>query len=161
MILHTNRLTLIACTTESERELDGSHYPIRPHMQKHISQLEKDSELIGWGPWLMKDKFTGGIIGDMGFKGKPGASNQVEIGYGIKERYWNQGYATEGVKALIEWAFHRGVDTITAECFVDNAASIRVLEKVKMVQVGQENDLLKWKFHRPTASFVIFNRKKE
>ena len=54
----------------------------------------------------------------------------IICGYGISEAYQNNGYATEAVKAVLEWAFsHPEVIAIEAETESENAASIRVLEK--------------------------------
>ena len=53
-----------------------------------------------------------------------------EIGYNIGRKYWNNGYATEAIKAVIDYLFELDMfDTITAQCFEYNLASSRVLEK--------------------------------
>ena len=44
-----------------------------------------------------------------------------------------RGYASEAVAAVVDHSFRRlGVRRITAGCFADNAASVRILEKVGM-----------------------------
>lgn len=54
----------------------------------------------------------------MDLKGNQTRIETVEIGYGFIEKYWNQGYATEAVKELFDWAFKTGeVETIIAEHF--------------------------------------------
>lgn len=53
-----------------------------------------------------------------------------EIGYWLGVGYWNRGYATEAVTAATEFAFSfLNLERITALCFAENAASLRVLEK--------------------------------
>ena len=53
-----------------------------------------------------------------------------EIGYNIGRKYWNNGYATEAIKAVIDYLFKLNIfDTIVAQCFEYNLASSRVLEK--------------------------------
>ncbi len=55
----------------------------------------------------------------------------MELGYRLHRRYWGQGLATEGAKALIEWGFtERGVRRVFATAMTVNHASRRVLEKV-------------------------------
>jgi RimJ/RimL family protein N-acetyltransferase len=54
----------------------------------------------------------------------------AEIGYRLHRAAWGKGYATEGVRALIEAAFNTlGFDRVRAETMTVNQASRRVLEK--------------------------------
>ena len=80
--------------------------------------------------WNMQlDDGTGRIVGDLSFKGL-NSNGMVEIGYGIKKEYEGQGYMTEAVTAMVEWANQQiGVIYIEAETEPDNKASQRVLEK--------------------------------
>lgn len=53
----------------------------------------------------------------------------IDIGYCIHQLYWRQGYATECLKMIIEWAQTQNFTTITAEVAKDNIASCKLLEK--------------------------------
>jgi RimJ/RimL family protein N-acetyltransferase len=67
--------------------------------------------------------------------GQPGMPRRTvaDIGYIFDPAYSGHGYATEAVAAMVELAFDRlGIRRITAGCFADNLASVRVLEKVGM-----------------------------
>jgi RimJ/RimL family protein N-acetyltransferase len=67
--------------------------------------------------------------------GQPGMPRRTEalLGYIFDPAYAGQGFATEAVTAVVAYAFdHLGVRRITAGCFADNLASVRVLEKVGM-----------------------------
>ncbi len=78
--------------------------------------------------WMIELK-NGTHIGELCFKGLS-ANGVTEIGYGISEKYQNNGYATEAVKAVLEWAFaHPEVTAVEAETDSANTASKRVLEK--------------------------------
>lgn len=75
-------------------------------------------------------------VGDLSFKGLK-EDGSVEIGYGFNEAYWNKGYATEAVKAIVNWALKQpGVKIVEAEAESNNIASIRVLEKNNFVSTG-------------------------
>jgi ribosomal-protein-alanine N-acetyltransferase len=98
-------------------------------------------------------------IGTMGFRVPDpkiwvGAPEQeplvMELGYGLLPQFWNQGYATEMGRAVVQWAFaERGVSLIVAGCAWDNAASARVLEKVGFLRTGQNGEFLQWGMARP------------
>lgn len=78
--------------------------------------------------WMIELK-DGTHIGELCFKGLD-SNGIAEIGYGISEKYQNNGYASEVVKAVLEWAFNNSnVTAIEAETDYKNAASKRVLEK--------------------------------
>ncbi|SFA87288.1 MULTISPECIES: GNAT family N-acetyltransferase [unclassified Bacillus (in: firmicutes)] len=90
MELLTDRLRLIPFTEETVNEyLHGEE--IGPHIQMFVKELKYDPSLLGWGVWLVLDKKTKTVLGDIGFKGKPDAENQVEVGYGIRSFAQNNG----------------------------------------------------------------------
>ena len=67
------------------------------------------------------------LIGVCGVEPREGGA---EIGYWLGAPYWGQGYATEAVRALIDFAFDDlDHDALQAGARVTNPASRRVLEK--------------------------------
>ena len=64
------------------------------------------------------------------------ADDQIaEIGYSIVQKHWNQGLATESVRAVIDWAFETlNLVKVYARTEVWNVGSWRVLENVGMTQ---------------------------
>ncbi len=58
---------------------------------------------------------------------------QAELGWCLHPAYAGQGLATEAVEALIEICFDRlKLRRVTANCFADNVASWRLMERVGM-----------------------------
>ena len=58
----------------------------------------------------------------------------AEIGYRLRQAAWGKGYATEGVRALIEAAFNTlGFARVRAETMTVNQASRHVMEKAGLV----------------------------
>ena len=71
------------------------------------------------------------------FRSAPDAA--LEIGYWIGKPYWGQGLATEAAKAVIQEARDTlGVKALLAGAFVDNPASLRVLDKLGFQPTGEE-----------------------
>ncbi len=69
----------------------------------------------------------GDLIGVCGVEPRESAP---EIGYWLGAPYWGCGYATEAVRAIIDYAFGAlGHEVLHAGARVSNAASRRVLEK--------------------------------
>jgi RimJ/RimL family protein N-acetyltransferase len=68
------------------------------------------------------------IVGACGFDLRGGSA--PEIGYWLGAPFWGNGYATEAVRALVDYAFTTGAhDELHAGARVSNPASRRVLEK--------------------------------
>jgi [ribosomal protein S5]-alanine N-acetyltransferase len=64
-------------------------------------------------------------------------NRRAEIGYGIAPAHWRQGYMSEAVSALIQFAFGK-LDLIRLEADIDprNLASAKSLEKLGFVREG-------------------------
>jgi [ribosomal protein S5]-alanine N-acetyltransferase len=85
------------------------------------------------------------LIGETGFHGPPDGSGTVEVGYSIVPAYRGRGFASEATRALIRHALARpDIRRVTAECFEDNVASLRVLEKLGMRRVGSAGGTLRF-----------------
>lgn len=89
----------------------------------------------------MVERSSGLVVGGVGFFGPP-ADGSVEIGYGVVPSRRSRGYATEGVHAMIEFAFRQdGVQSVRAGVELSNPASVRVLEKAGMTLLRRTADL--------------------
>lgn len=75
-------------------------------------------------------KETGELIGDTGVNEVDGKPDEVEIGYVISREHSGNGYATELVKAMTEFAAATfGIKALYGRVMHGNIASVRVLEK--------------------------------
>ena len=93
----------------------------------------KDEYTFNW-IIVLKDKFP---IGSITVIRKDLNNRTCEIGYNIGSKFWNNGYATEAIKAVIDYLFSLDLfDTITGQCFEYNIASSRVLEKNGFTKEG-------------------------
>lgn len=77
------------------------------------------------------------IIGTCGFNSIYFENLKAEIGYDIAKAYWGMGYAPEGIRALLYYAFQNlGLNRIEAKVEPDNVNSIRVLQKLHFTFEG-------------------------
>jgi ribosomal-protein-alanine N-acetyltransferase len=85
------------------------------------------------------EKETGEFVGQaglfhIGFNIK---QPDVELAYRLHTKYWNQGYATELAKALIEYGFNQlSLPKVIAAVRPENERSRRVMEKAGMSYIG-------------------------
>ena len=63
--------------------------------------------------------------------------NSTEIGYAIGRKYWNKGYVTEALKAVIPFMFSLGIHKVVVSHLVGNNASKRVIEKCGLIYEGR------------------------
>lgn len=92
-------------------------------------------------------KTTGKMIGNV-YLGKRDCDS-LEIGFVFNDRYWNQGYAYESCKKLIESAFANGIHRIYAECDCGNQNSWRLLERLGFSKEGHlKQNVYFWKDSR-------------
>ncbi len=105
--------------------------------------------------WKITLKDNGVKIGGIGFKGAPNSRHEVEIGYGIDENYRSQGYATEALNAMTNWAYtQKDVYYIRAVTGDDNAASKRLLEKCKFKPVGNNDEGILYEREKPASVWM-------
>lgn len=83
--------------------------------------------------YALVGKDTGELMGSAGIA-PLWRHNKAEIGYWLAEEFWNQGYMTEAVQALIHMGFTAlGLNRIFADFLEPNHGSRRVMEKAGMV----------------------------
>ncbi len=82
-------------------------------------------------------KGTGKVIGTIGFMWVSGENRSAEVGYSLSRTYWNQGYMTEALAAILRFGFETlNLNRIEAQHESDNPASGRVMVKVGMQREG-------------------------
>ncbi len=86
----------------------------------------------GFGRWAVISKASGQLIGWCGLKRNE--KDLVDIGFRFFRDQWGKGYATEAAKATLDYGFEvLGLEQIIGRAARENAASLRVLEKLGMV----------------------------
>ena len=116
------------------------------------TQAAAANEQLPYGVWLILERATTSVVGDVGFMGPPTATGEVEIGYSVIPSRRRRGYATEAVGALVAWAFAQpGIDAVLATTDRDNAISQRVLQHAGFTDVDGTGEQVHWRLQRPEA----------
>lgn len=102
----------------------------------------------GWAATVV-DRGTLEAIGQVGCVAPPDDDGVVEIRYATNADQRDRGVATEAGGAFVDWLLARpDVRAVAAECRVDNAASVRVIEKLGFVLLDEREDeqgrVLRW-----------------
>lgn len=70
------------------------------------------------------------VVGSVDFKNTPNNNGEVEIGYGLGKDFEHNGYMTEAVKAMCEFAATQSeISNVIAETDLDGFASQRILTR--------------------------------
>ncbi|MGA7313422.1 MAG: GNAT family N-acetyltransferase [Silvibacterium sp.] len=141
MRIETARLLLRPLTSEDEAALatvlsDAETmrwYPrpftrdeVREWIERQLGRYSSSTGLLG-----LVEKQTGRLIGDCGpvWQEVEGRT-ELEIGYHVSRERWNQGFATEAARVVIDYAFENlGVERVVSMIRPENLASRRVAEK--------------------------------
>lgn len=164
--IYTNRLALIPFTLDVARALYAFNtgilaeiglqptrfWPDQESMDtlpRIIKRLEQLPEPTGFESWMIVLKHNATVIGDAGFKGVPNQEGLVDIGYSIIEQEQQKGYGFETARALVEWAFRQPqVKAVTANCLLENTASVRLLERLGMQEIVRDDEMIYWRLAR-------------
>ena len=162
MLIETERLALRPLTLADEPALaavlsdpEAMRWYPRPYTAEEVRRLierQISRYLDGSGRLAMVEKQTGRLIGDCG----PGWQEvegrmELEIGYHVNRERWNQGFATEAARAVMDDAFRRfPVDRLISLIRPENIASRRVAEKngLTMDRVIFWRDYEHWVYQR-------------
>lgn len=160
MIIQTERLELIPLTpnqlklwiediTELEKELDCSYKAelmegfFLEIVKGQYEITQKDPNNYLWHSFfflIRKDDRV--VVGSADFKDIPDENGEVEIGYGLGKEFEHNGYMTEAVKAMCEWALKQnGVTSVIAETDLDGLASQKILERCGFKKYKEEETL--------------------
>jgi RimJ/RimL family protein N-acetyltransferase len=168
--LETERLRLVPVTLEAiEAVLDHDRARAEAAVGAQFPPKWPDDELVAlgfpysreairaapeqrlWGDSLVCLKGEARIIGSVVFHGHP-ADGVAEVAYAVEAGSRSQGYASEAVRAAVDWALaQHGIAAVQATTFPWHTASLGVIRRLGMSQIAtRDHDLLGelWVFER-------------
>lgn len=91
--------------------------------------------------FLISDDYNN--IGLFGLKIGSPKYKRAEVWFKLHPNYWNKGYATEVLNAVLDFGFNElNLHRIHAGCALENIGSIKVLEKAGMTLEGRGRQVL-------------------
>ena len=137
---------------ERELQLNDSTRSISPELKEALEQtILPNVARLGHNYlystlWTIIDLAKNQMVADLCFVGEPDAKGQIEIGFGTYEEHQGQGYMSEAVGGMVEWAKAQPeVKCIYAETAEDNFASMSVLQKNGFVQLNRVDGMCSWR----------------
>src|SRR2546423_8303965 len=119
----------------------------RGFLNFRLRQMRERPEVQRWFVYaLVLPEGERPMIGHAGFHGPPGvnavkAPDAVEVGYSIFESYRRRGYATEVVRALIDWASsEHGIRHFVASISPENEPSLALVRRLGFERTGRHWD---------------------
>lgn len=177
MIIETKRLRIITLTAEQFelwlRGVDRMEQalglaPSNEWLDEHVQhamecQYKKALNDPDNYHWLANRqiilKSENKAIGSANFKNTPQENKDIEIGYGTNADYRNEGYMTEAVQAMCEWALaQRGVKSVIAETDKENYASQKVVCKCGMEKYDESDTGFWWKLEKNRKMNIMDKR---
>lgn len=124
----------------------AADWPARDLLDVLPMQASASPENARFGVWVIIERDTNTVVGDIGFFGPPGADQTVEVGYSVVPDRRLRGYATEAARTLLEWALGQsGINRVVAGCDSTNLPSVRTLERLGFARVEPIGDQLRWR----------------
>jgi len=108
----------------------------RKESDERVRCWQAKIEARGWGPWAVSVPGVSDFIGFIGLNDvdfKVHFTPAIEIGWRLAHDYWGKGYAIEGARACLKYAFETlGLKEVVSFTAVSNQRSRRVMERIGM-----------------------------
>ena len=112
------------------RYIGQGHVPTLQESWRAIAGWLGHWALRGYGQWAIEERASGAFIGRAGII-KPVDWPGAEVGYLLGKGWWGRGYATEAVRAAMDWGFAQiGFDDLLSLIEPANERSIAVAERL-------------------------------
>jgi len=110
----------------------------RIQTEEFIARMQKQFLQKGFCYFAVEELKSNHFIGFIGLSEQNFEASftpMIDIGWRLSKQYWGKGYATEGAKRCLDYAFNTlNFNTISATCPVINKNSENVMKKTGMVK---------------------------
>lgn len=155
-LLKTQRLDLHCLTVEElfEMGFKDNLFENRPFENPHqiitgeklprtnrVADVRERPENIKWYYRIIVDRERNLAVGSVSFHGAPNKDGMLEIGIGIAEPERGQGFASEALIGMWNWAANQPrVKLLRYTVSPSNAASMAIIKKFEFPKIGEQMD---------------------
>jgi RimJ/RimL family protein N-acetyltransferase len=108
-------------------------------------QASTEPDLERFGAWVIVERATNTVVGDIGFLGPP-VDGEIEIGFSVIPDRRRRGYASEAARSLVAWALDQpGIGEVVARSDVDNEASAATLRAAGFTAEAERDGVNHWR----------------
>ena len=100
-------------------------------------------------------KLSGKVIGIINEVEK--TEDEIELGYALVNEEWGKGYMTEVLSAAINLLIEGGFQRVLTGAFLQNAASMRVMEKCGMKKI-EKVDIIEYRGENHKCVYYVFEK---
>jgi RimJ/RimL family protein N-acetyltransferase len=172
MELKTKRLRIVPLNTEqmaflcegqdrlnAALGLTPNNMVVDDHLKAAFHQMYQQccnhsKDYLWYTSWQIILKDENKSIGSISFCGTANDKHEVEVNYGIDEKYQNGDYADEALKVICEWAFSQNVYYIQTKTEPDDETLKRTLNKCGFKQVVSGDEELLYELEKPASAFM-------
>jgi RimJ/RimL family protein N-acetyltransferase len=116
----------------------------REASDRSIDAWQAELEERGWSNWAVETLESGSFIGFIGLSVPKRAlpfMPCVEVGYRLAKDHWGKGYASEGARAALRFAFTTlALPEVVSFTALLNTPSRAVMERIGMVNANEDFD---------------------
>ena len=88
--------------------------------------------------WGVELKESSALVGSVGARVANARARSASVGYCLGERFWNQGYGTEALRAVLDYMLYdANINRVEAQHSLNNMQSGRVMQKAGMLKEGR------------------------
>ena len=137
--INVDDIEVVSNLIANDEELSKSLFIYSRHNDSYVKcfkdEIKRQNRKKYLFDWLVVIKDTNAPIGRISILDYSTKSNHCEIGYWYFQTYHNNGYATEALKAVIDYMFKEtdNINTINSMYLSSNEASKKVMLKAGMI----------------------------
>jgi ribosomal-protein-alanine N-acetyltransferase len=114
-------------------DLNGVHEMIADARRSYA-----EGQSVSWG---ITRRGEDTVMGGIGLWDWNKYHRRAMLGYDLARAYWGNGFATEGITAVLHFAFtHMNLNRVDATTIADNHRSVRLLQRLGFTREGTRRD---------------------